>query len=492
MASCTVAAASISKGTIPHTILHAVEACRTEKRRRDDAPIDLLAVVVNVEQTDTLGRLWIHDASLPQGQSAQILLLGKTKRDMVVDELEIRPGDVIRFNRIDLRNDDDRTPNVFVFWHSFQDPEAGVEFFRLCHVDGFTGRVDTSPEISIPDSMQTNQGSLDELISWYRSSNLFVQSTTLPPLPCQYRPLAALQSCLGVVGHVVAHVLQVEICAHIEKRRKRRKAPTAVEPTSTIFATLTDDNGATMMTFYLDNSSSDHQKFQAVLQQAENEKRPVRLSRVVTKSASRLRATLRTDDILLVPTSETDVAFAENEDKVQYLSRKKNGSTKSQDYMAMADLARNNKEILHILSPILDITVKRVSLARQQKEYLNLDETSLSLNGLFRAEERNDEGVSYSSATITLRDPDLGEVHAEADGSILQILCGGLELSEWSPSRSICEPAVTPTAYHQLVRDMIRGLLTENVKLRWVIERIVVDRNVKSRYRVLDVSLPEL
>lgn len=503
MTSPLSSAAASSNGTSPHTILSAVDACRERCVSVNAVPIDLLAVVVRIESTEKLVRLWMHDASLPPGRRAQILFFGKRKRDAIVDDLMIRPGDVVRFNRIDLRKDQDGPPEIFVFWHAVQDPEAGAEFFRICRVDGFTGQqIDFSLDIAVPHSMETNQARLDELISWYRSSEYFGHSASLQPLPCQRRSLAEFQACLGVVGHVVAYVIQVEQCGTVAKRGKRKKAQaTAADPTS-IFATLTDDDSATLTTFYLDNSVPEHQRFQKVLQRARDEKRPVRLSRVSAKSASRLllqSSNIQNDEILLVPASDSDVALADSDEMDQIVSRLKNAPTQTQECMPMANVAPSGKEVLDRRSPILDITVKGVSLAHQlsAKFFDNMGTESSNLYHLFQFPRAGGSFTSssslyeYSSATITLRDRELGATafNVEANGTIVKLLCGGLELDEWSPTRCV-EHGSSP-AYNRLVLDVLRGLLTESVELWWEIERIV-NHSGRTSYRVLGVSLPEL
>lgn len=488
----TAAAGERSSGTIPLKILNAAEACQAGRQRRDDSPIDILAVVVNIETCKKLVRIWIHDSSLPRGLRAQILILGKKKLDFLVDELAIRRGDIIRFNRVDLRKDQDETgtPNVLIFWHSIHDLEAGAAFFRLGHINGRTEQVDTNVEDIVPESMRTNQSRLNELILWYQGSDWFTaQTAALPRLPCQRRSLAEFQSSVGVVGHVVAHVVDIELDAAVIRRGKRKISN--AESTAFIFwVTLTDDDCATLVTFLLDSSTSKYGRFLEFIQQAQAQKRPVRLSRVVTKFASQLHTTtLRTDDVILIRTADSDIALAKHDETGQNMLRMMKLSPEKQGQKSMGNCGQDDKVILERWLHIVDINVNEVSLS-QQTTYLDSNESSMNLNRLFQSEERDESVVSYSSAVISFCDPELGDICVEADGAILKILCGGLELDNWSPSQKRREPLSHFS--NQLVLDMIQGLLTEKVVLRWEIEKIIAAQSGRTRLRVIDVSLPEL
>jgi hypothetical protein len=136
-------------------------------------------------------------------------------------------------------------------------------------------------------------------------------------------------------------------------------------------------------------------------------------------------------------------------------------------------------------SSILDIIVKGVSLSGRL-DYLTT--SSRDLNQLLRSSSvGGDDGpLSYSPAIITLA-ADSERMDVFADGSILKTLCGGLDLDEWT--RGSKSPA-----YGQIVLDMIRGLLNENIELHWILETTrgnLID-NHELYYRVVDVSLPQL
>ena len=512
---------SSCKGTTPHTIEQAVEAFRRRKQQQpcgqqfDSAPIDLVAVVLDVivkNTTDTpFCQIWIRDASLSDDSCCQVLLFGTPKVRRAAQQLKLQRGDVVRFNRVHLLSDrarrDDGLP-VYTFRHSFQDPEAGVEYFRLLQVDG-GGAATAPPRVQIdesiqavPDSMRTDATYLESLVAWYKSSEFCVKTTTLPPLTCQYRSLSELQSCQGVVSHVVATVLQVETdtaanhrLSSMKKKRRRRSSPSGVEAPPPTYATLTDDDGKTVTSFFLDNRLSEHQRFQKVLSDACDAKQPVRFSSVVAKTQRADSSRSKHDEVLLWPTANTDIALATERELEQRAIHQRNEATQGATQASWAlslSQHQSNARQLEIRSPLLDIRVNGVSLVRNQARYLQ--DNPSELHSFFRS--NNDEHC-YSTAIVTIKDAGLGRMDAKADGTIVQSLCGGVDLEELRNDGSSL-----PAEIGELAFNLLRGLLNEGIELRWVIlESTAATTNDKSHeedeeadteYRVHSVSLPRL
>jgi hypothetical protein len=493
----------IRKGTVPSTIVHAVraiKACRKRKRSGISAAeatvtatsrllIDLLTVVVHVETpTSTLVRLWISDASLEKsGHRAQILLFGKANYDAIVDVLRVRAGDVMRFNRVDLRvNDGDSTSqDTHIFWHSIHDPDTGPLFFRLCHIDRELDQVtnDAQHGSVVPTSMETEQECLEALVAWYRSSSIPGIKTQASPLmhskPCLRRTLAEFHNTVGAIGHVVATVVQVVHAEATDTSRRQRKRKQNAAP-RTVMVTLTDDNSSTLMTLYLDHSSLDHERFCRVLCHIQGKRQPVRLSNVLAKSARDLPICLRCpDEVVLLPTSHTTMSLASDEETREFLSRATTEPWSSQTQPPQDSAVQTSTFDDHVIianSAVYDMTFKGESLAD-----IRADSASpLKLHGLLV--ESKDKTTEYGRAFITLKIGAFKDsIVAEADGTIVKTLCGGLDTEEWSP---VSKSAL----YRDIVWNLLRGLLTERIELQWRIQRSADF----GAYKVTSVSLRKL
>jgi hypothetical protein len=495
---------SIRTGTVPSTIVHAVraaQACRKRKRSGMSATevatltttsrplIDLLTVVVHVETpSSTLVRLWISDASVDKsGHRAQILLFGKVNYDAIVDGLRVRAGDVMRFNRVDLRaNDGDFTsPNTHVFWHSIHDPDTGPLFFRLCHIDRELDQV-TSDALHgsiVPTSMETDPACLEALVAWYRSSSIAGIKPHASPLmhsiPCSHRTLADFHNTVGAIGHVVATVIQVVHAQATDTNRRLRKRKHKAAP-RTVMVTLTDDNGSTLTTLYLDHSSLEHERFCRILCQVQGKRQPVRLSNVLTKSARDLPICLRCpDEVVLLPTSHTTVSLVNDKEAREFLSRGTRKPLSSQTQPPQDSVVQASTFDDHVIianSAVYDMTFKGVSLS-------NTRTNAWKLHGLLVGSK--DKKSEYSSAFVALKVGAFKDsIVAVADGAIVKTLCGGLDTEEWSPTSKAGKSAL----YREIVWNLLHGLLTERIELQWRIQR----SSDSGTYRVTSVNLRKL
>jgi len=490
-------------GSTPYSIERAVEELQSRKRRHQcgdsssNSPIDLVAVILDVvirndddPFTSPFCRLWIRDASLNSNTRCHVLIAGKRKVDVISKELKLRRGNVVRFNRVHLndRSHDEAwgthggDGTVYSFKYFFHDLEAGEDYFRLLHIDKVTAtKVD---ENKVPDSMRTDPKYLEELVAWFQNSGYCLTTKPLPPLTCQFRSLAELQTSQGVESHVVATVLQVETAHRLfsmSKKKKRRRS--SVEAPPPTYVTLTDDNGTTVTNLYLDNLCSRHKLFQPILSQANDEKQPVRLSHVVTKKRQ-----LGADEvILLLPTNKTEITLAKDHEIKKQQQRIYNEATQA-SLLSMTQSQRHLTDAnrpMEIQSPLLDIHVNGMSpLARTEC----LKDPS-KLYRLLRSDNDNkNEPRSFASAVIlTLQESDGSKrMVVQADGTVVQTLCGGIELEDLLLQND--------TNLGAIAVNLFSSLLKERVMLRWTIllESDSQGDEEQDSYRVLSVSLPKL
>lgn len=489
------------EGTVPHTIAQALQDC-TERRKKpleseakQTAPIDLLVVVLTIEAlSDSLVRFWICDTSLlPSGGRAQVVMFGKVNHYTIFHKLMINSGDVVRFNRVDLRFNDSNfsSPNDFVFWHSWQDPEIGVALYRFCNIGDRT-EYEIGNEINcgeaVPSSMRTQRECLITLISWYRQSS-FMSGDSLQPLPYFRRTLAELMASTGVISHTVAYVVEVVQRRHEKEFPKRNRGKNA-KPNHYMatFATLSDDDGATMATLCFGQSTTEDDRFRRILESAKDSKTPVRFSHVIAKPphTQPYGSVRRSDEVILMPSANTEIALA-TKCEIAIL-RLRNAETQSENSLLVPIRYGNSLDpvTFDIRSPLFDMIVKGQSLA--QIETLDVDLATLQLHGALEFTEKGNKR-RYRSVVVKIKLDALDEfVLAEADGSIVKCLCGGLEIDEWSPlpRRNDCQNQLGG-----IVASLVHNLIVERIELQWLVER-VVELNVSICYKIRNVSLPEL
>lgn len=407
-----------------------------QQQHHDHHPIDLIGVVLHVDilnlnnaaKTPT-ARLTIRDASLTRCEDhCQILLFGRRRVHDIADK--VQRGDVLRFNRVHLLPPSNRnlyhekeSTNTYVFRHSFHDLEAGLDYFRLLRLEDATTSTTISLEgtyqrdvqhflrhfecVRVPDSMQTDATYLKNLIAWYLNSEYCAVNPPLPSLPCQYRSLAELQSCQGVISHVVAKVMYVESTNLMSSPHKRQRKATITMSkhstyTGTTFARLVDALGTTMMTFVLDHSRPEQKHFRNVvwsLSSSQNRTMDqftcIHLSRVVTKRRhhTTISGTTTEDSLVLVPTLQTTVRSATQEEIQNHFIIPMDMSpmthlswTQSQHYSTTNTLTTvmTMQRNVKIRSPLCDVTIIKsgISLANNATSFVQeISQMKSSING---------------------------------------------------------------------------------------------------------------
>jgi hypothetical protein len=447
-------------GTVPCSIVEAAtrlkerEGCSTDR----SCPVDLLSVVVHRSTlrptATTICQLWLRDSSLPPEAQAVISFVGSNKAVEIIQERNINVGDVVRFNRISLR--EKKTSNTFYeFCYDWQDPEAGPGFFRLGHIDSTTGSLKNTMDVPVPPSMTTDRNCLDRLVAWYRDSELSSKrSEELTAPPCQYRSLGNLQNSLGVLSHIIARVSHVDLVPQNARKLmggKRRREGDRLS----CCALLTD--GRHVLSF-LDNEG----RFRSILQQAVHSEKPLRLSRVITKTSSD-----DDDEVVLVPTREsvaqlvTEAEFQERLSQTAAATASQLPFSLTQASQAVVERDTTVARTHQVIAPMLDVRIGSTSLAKTAPTAWKPSTFG--------------SGRYYRSATVIL-DGEQRPQEVAVDGRILQALCGDVDLQEgeWS-SR------------------FLQGLLEERIPLRWTLEdttRLGSLNGEACKHRVVRVSLP--
>jgi hypothetical protein len=450
-------------GTVPCSIVEAVTRLKERVGSTTDrsCPVDLLSVVVHRSTlrptATTICQLWLRDSSLPPEAQAVISFVGSNKAVEIIQERNINVGDVVRFNRISLRQQEptEKTTSktLYEFCYDWQDPEAGPEFYRLGHIDATTGSLKNAMDLPVPPSMTTERNCLDRLVAWYRESELSnKRSEELTAPPCQYRSLGNLQSSLGVLSHIIARVSHVDLVPQNARKllggKRRREGDRCC-------ALLTD--GRHVLSF-LDTEG----RFRSVLQQAVHSEKPLRLSRVMAKISSN-----DDDEVVLVPTREsvaqlvTEAEFQERLSQTAAATASQLPFSLTQASQAVVNRDTTVARTYQVIAPILDIQIGSTSLAKTAPTAWKPSTFG--------------SGRYYRSATVIL-DGEQQPQEVAVDGRILQALCGDMDLQEgeWS-SR------------------FLQGLLEERIPLRWTLEdttRLGSLNGEACKHRVVRVSLP--
>jgi hypothetical protein len=401
-----------------------------------------------------------------------------------------------------LYNSETDNTNVYHFHPSSQN-DSGPDMTRLCHVDCSTGRVIGNTTTTDRDSSSSSK-ILSGLITWFLKSEYRTNMATtyhqqqrgldLHSLPCQYRSLFQLyHTSRGVMSHVIATVLQIQDDAPIVRvdarsassatvRKKQRRSNSRIVPKPTRI--LLTDGTTTVMTFYLDNTLIQHQSFRETLQSALQDNRWVRLMRVLSQTAFRCAVpvskrtycstrtaatTSHGDEVFLVPTTDTDIVFTQ-EPKLEHqpeqspeLSQPSSSKMHSAGCPDQPFLSSFTTRRWQIRSSILDIRVKGVSIVQSKNN--STQSMCTSLNQLLRSQhgqmnENNSHSSKntfqdYSECVIEFCSNHDCALEAIADGNIVRILCGGLDLEEWSRKSSPFGPMIV---------NMIQSLVYEKIE----------------------------
>ena len=440
--------------------------------------VDILGIVSNISaavRTSTTTRqqalsscqrrvrrcqMWLLDESLDNKRNssnydmlgARFVLYGSSDIQRL-DKEQIRVGDILRFNRVAVR----KTRGSPQFQFSSNDPEPGINWFRLGHIDGhgrlFEKNIGDVAETRIPKSMITSKKRLAELVNWYKNRSGIGSLSTPNTLPTRKRQLEEIQSSAGFLSNINVRVLHVRSESAIAMSKdcssgKREFQNRTQTQTPTLFATFTDDSGA-IMTF-IDSSG----RFLTELRSAKNYNHAMSLlmTNVSTEYQSNLQGlTTSAEKIVLVPTKSTHVRLVAKEER--FVRNNTNNIDSSQPNPTQYRGTRHTTEVT-VLSGITDMVADGVSLKNTPSvfssrfEYLR---TVIGKSGTFKRSiiylDTNDEQACKSGI---LASPD-----------VLNILCGSLTATELLEDEMICAHSMR----------FFRALIEEHISFDWTLNK---------------------
>jgi hypothetical protein len=464
--------------SVPCTISEAIEILEEREKQtpasasssvnNNTAPVDILAIIVNhsILQSPPAAassfvpkaELWISDQSVPSDITARITLSGSMEIARVAEE-QIATGDVVRFNRVSLSKNSTKSSVRFLFlWN---DPEPGIRWFRLGHIDSTAAWISEEDTRRTPESMVTPENRISELVQWFqkcRNENGQSHSSSLAPLPVQRRSLNEIQSSTGLLSNVTVRVTHCDYqrLPQSSSTNNKRKRGGIASPSSIGYATLTDGSGVTIPLVDPGN------RFESNLRTAKDTGRLLMLTNLLSKSRNDVHGrTLPLDEVVLVPTRSTVAVLLSNINSIGT-----NGETFSLPEPSETISPRSE---ITLLSSILDMSINGASL----RDSRSLESTRSFLETILLSDGE------YRSATLhlecSLSIGQLGDT-IHADSRVVKTLCGGIEAGELMKDESLgCH-----------VLHLVRALLNEPILLRWTIN------TRQNQAEVLKVVLPKL
>mmetsp|Transcript_14303 Transcript_14303/g.33206 ORF Transcript_14303/g.33206 Transcript_14303/m.33206 type:complete len:499 (+) Transcript_14303:226-1722(+) len=380
-----------------------------------------------------------------------------------IDQEQIKVGDLLRFNRVALKDFD----GSLQFRFCFHDPEPGVSWFRLGYIDSQgsfnENNVDDHCSASrIPESMRTSKKRIAELVEWYKNNFHRILPLSSENLPSRRRHLSEIEFTSGILSNVRVKVVKVRSeyvavanrNAKLGQKKKRSKMLSSVT-----FAIFTDESGTSMP--FIDTSG----RFLPKLRSAQNDNDTTFLiiTNVYTEYQSNLRGLeTSTNEIVLVPTVASSGVLVVVPDIKNSNSVNANPSgTSDIDAMPMHEPSQHfSSREKTVISRMMDVTVNGISLKKTQSVFATASkylQTILASNDRFFRTAMVDLETKccygkVSSSTI------------EATPDVLKTLCGSLDVDELSSDETLRSYSM----------GFLRGLINEGVVLEW---RLVEDED---------------
>ena len=452
----------------PLSIVEAIKILEDRQKQKRpisliyDDPVDIMGVVINSSLLQSppasskasfpKAEIWISDWSMPSDTSARVTLYGSTEVVRVAEE-QIKFGDVLRFNRVSLGKN--YTRKAIQFLRQWEDPEPGIGWFRLGHIDNQGAWINQEVSKRMPDTMITPTQQIKNLVQRFRKSQSANSHTALPPLPCTRRRLNEIQSGVGLLSNVAVRVSSYDNQITPKSTAGRnRKLNSLATQSSILFANISDDSGVAMT--LVDPGS----RFLAAIRTAKETGQLLMLTRMVTKKQSSIYGkALPSDDVVLFPTTST----------VALLTKDENWNGKG-EIASPSRGAETQAPKLTLISSILDISIRGSSLK---------DDKSLESTARFLKAALNKKG-GYDAARIHLRSCNISTCRWEegilAGPNIWKTLCGGINAGELRRNTTLCQHALS----------IVRALFSESILLRWTIE------TKHDCAKVVKVALPKL
>lgn len=451
-------------------------------RNHEDASkaVDILGIVDNIStrrSSSTPSRLsrcqrsqiWLVDDSLKGMKShqstddisrqlftsASFTLYGASEVARV-DQEQIKAGDIIRFNRVALKN----TSQSMHFRFSSQDPEPGISWFRLGCINGdrsfVENRFDGDSESRTPANMTTCKERIGKLVKWFVTYHQAPYLSASNTLPTRKRLLSEIESTVGTLSNIKVTVTKVHSepgvmmntnCNSGKRKRRLENFPPIA------FASVTDQSEAIMS--FVDVSG----RFLEKLRSAKNRKDETALvlTNVSTEYYKNLGGlTSSSKDIVLVPTWNT-CAHLLSEDKSENQIFTNGASYSDVDTLQTRETIHDQTaRETSIVSKIINIRVNGVSLNRSRSTF---SEPSKFLAMVL------EDGTCFRDAIIDL-DGDscyrkMSRTDIPAGPDVLKILCGSLEADELKSDDVLCKFSM----------GFMQNLVYGQVVLRWTLEK---------------------
>ena len=457
----------------------------SSRSSRSSASIDLLGVVLrySVQQSPSVdsfssmprAEIWITDQSVGNNSNQSILsvrvtLSGSAEISRIMEE-QITQGDIVRFNRVSLHRSD---ANNAQFLHSWKDPEAGMKWFRLGHVDRLGSFANTSGERGssssrrIPSEMSTSPDRLENLAHWfslYRAAGNGENGLT--PLPCQRRTLNEIMASAGLLSNVVVRITEYDCKpstpSSASTRKRRRTSPGTPSSTLNGFATLSDQSGAVLLLIDPGNLLG------SSLRIAKDSGKAILLTSVASKAGSdvqELQRSLPSDEVVLVPTRSSSAVVLSDE---EILTTTGNNNEYTQDYTPtqIPGMTRTqNTETKEVVGRLEDLWIngKSVLQGRTLSSWKEFKATMIDTSDgryLF-----NEGTVRISQLKSTTEAGDEVEVDGSSltheytvNADTIRTLCGGANESDIFKTSAVGSGAGM----------VLKALLTNRTILRWTI-----------------------
>eukprot|EP00536_Pseudo-nitzschia_multiseries_P004205 jgi/Psemu1/318371/estExt_fgenesh1_pm.C_690001 len=472
----------------PHSL---AEAFRILRRRQNYLPqnegsnvVDILGVVSNIstyscsafEITTSCRRrrsphsqIWLTDDSqvdhtITQSREESLELFGRPSFVLYgpfemarIDQEQIKVGDVIRFNRVTLKDSD----GTWQFRFSSHDPEPGVRWFRLGHIDSEGSFNENhfedycSASSRIPESMKTSKKRLTELVEWYNynvhrilplsSSNAFLT---------RRRQLSEIEFTSGILSNIKVKVTQVRseyvavASSNMSRNKKRSKTLTPL-----VFAVFTDES-ETIIPF-IDTSG----RFLTQLRSAHNDnfKTLLVMTNVCTEYQSNLRGLeSSTKEIVLVPTGASSGVLVSHNETPNRVNNSNTSDVSGVNKIPKKETSQDsNPRETTVISRMVDLTVDGISLQKNRSVFATSSKylkTILGTNGrCFRTAMVDLDAESLSGRA--------SRSSIEVTPDVLKTLCGSLGVDELSSDETLCAHSM----------GFLRGLIHEDIVLKWTL-----------------------
>lgn len=511
--------------TSPYNLIDAFEVLNQGRQNS----VDILGIVSNISCSDDAQRcqIWLLDESLhddhstlssPQSNaSAHIVLYGSSEMARVEQET-IRPGDILRLNRVVLKRStnitttksDNRDGKIcysdssgtgersktwegsLQFQFSSHDPEPGLSWYCLGCIDshgkfigkncdvGATLQVGTS---RIPENMITSRERIKRLVDWYNNhpnhrahpgysstinSNIKTSTSTISreinsqliTLPCRKRTLDEIYNSVGSTSNIQIRVKQyysqpATVVVNTGRTYgKNKKRQHKIFP-PVVFAVVTDDSG-TMMTF-IDTTGRFLSKLQSASKNDISNKKLLLLTNVSTVYQNSLRGLKSSSkEIVLIPTKTTSGLLISQHDRNNREGNISSISVPNNSGQETQEEIISDME-MNVISSLVDIHIDGISL--KDSCINNSDQSVFSTTTQYLKTILENDRHAYKSAIIYLdNDDDIGQAIASPD--VMESLCGSLDVTELLENNdTLCTHSMR----------FLRALILEHVILKWTI-----------------------